>query len=106
MTRFIRHQSNNVTCRPWHGDWAAWGGLAAKVTDKATINAQLAYEFEGTVAAALNVAYVLVPGFTVTPELDYTKFDGARKNKRLKAAATTHSAVSSASSAISDRCIA
>ncbi|MGN8021955.1 porin [Phyllobacterium sp. 22229] len=68
---------------PWNGDWALWGGLSAKASDKATVNAQLAYESEGTYAGALNVAYELVPGFTITPELDYTKFDGARKTKSL-----------------------
>jgi hypothetical protein len=62
----------------WEGDWAAWGGLSVKATDKATINAQAAYEEEGTYALALNVAYELVPGFTITPEINYTKFDGAR----------------------------
>jgi len=68
---------------PWHGDWAAWGGLAAKVSDKATINGLVGYESEGTVAAALNVAYELVPGFTITPEVNYTKFDGDRKDTSL-----------------------
>ncbi|MBA8880121.1 porin [Phyllobacterium myrsinacearum] len=64
----------------WEGDYAVWGGIAAKVADKATVNAQVAYESEGTIAAALNVAYEIVPGFTITPELNYTKFDGARKD--------------------------
>ncbi|QND52454.1 porin [Phyllobacterium sp. 628] len=63
----------------WEGDWAVWGGLSAKVSDKATVNAQLAYEEEGTYSGTLNVAYELVPGFTITPEITYTKFDGARK---------------------------
>jgi len=63
----------------WYGDYAIWGGLSAKVTDKATVNAQLAYEGDGTIAGALNVAYELVPGFTITPEINYTKFDGDRK---------------------------
>ncbi|MGN8022585.1 porin [Phyllobacterium sp. 22229] len=67
----------------WEGDYAIWGGLAAKVSDKATVNAQVAYEEQGTLAAALNVAYELVPGFTITPELNYTKFDGARKDYSL-----------------------
>lgn len=68
----------------WEGDWAAWGGFAAKVSDKATINGQAAYEDEGTYALALNVAYELVPGFTITPEINYTKFDGARKDLALR----------------------
>ena len=62
----------------WNGDFAAWGGASFKVTEKATINGQVAYEDEGTVAAALNVAYELVPGFTITPEVAYTSFDGDR----------------------------
>ena len=67
----------------WEGDYAIWGGLAAKVSDKATVNAQLAYESEGTLAGALNVAYEIVPGFTITPEFNYNKFDGARKDYSL-----------------------
>ena len=67
----------------WEGDWAVWGGLSAKVTDKATVNAQVAYESEGTVAGTLNVAYELVPGFTITPEISYTKFDGHRKDASI-----------------------
>lgn len=63
----------------WNGDYAVWGGIAAKVSDKATVNAQVGYEEEGTVAAALNVAYTLVPGFVITPEVNYTKFDDARQ---------------------------
>ncbi|MCE3543600.1 porin, partial [Escherichia coli] len=63
----------------WTGDWAVWGGLSAKVSDKATVNAQLAYESEGTYSGTLNLAYELVPGFTITPEVTYTKFDGLRK---------------------------
>ncbi|MBA8901934.1 porin [Phyllobacterium sp. P30BS-XVII] len=64
----------------WEGDYAVWGGIAAKVSDKATVNAQVAYESEGTVAAALNVGYEIVPGFMIMPEVNYTKFDGARKD--------------------------
>ncbi len=72
-----RIQRNFLT--PWQGDWAAWAGFAAKVSDKATINGQGAYESEGTYAFALNVAYELVPGFTITPELNYTKFEDFRR---------------------------
>ena len=62
----------------WEGDWAVWAGGSAKLTDKATLNGQGAWEDEGTYAFALNVAYELVPGFVITPEINYTKFDGAR----------------------------
>ncbi|TXR46998.1 porin [Phyllobacterium endophyticum] len=67
----------------WEGDWAAWGGFAVKVTNKATVNGQAAYESEGTYALALNVSYEIVPGFSVIPELNYTRFEGARKDSSL-----------------------
>jgi hypothetical protein len=62
----------------WFGDYAVWGGISAKVADNAKVNAQLAYEEDGTLAGAFNVAYELVPGFVITPEVNYTKFDGIR----------------------------
>lgn len=63
----------------WYGDYAVWSGLTAKVSDKATLNGQVGYESEGTVAAGANVKYELVPGFVITPEVNYTKFDGIRE---------------------------
>jgi len=59
----------------WGGDWAVWGGAKFKATEKATFNVQLAYEDAKTFAATANVAYELVPGFTITPEVSYTKWD-------------------------------
>lgn len=55
----------------WGGDWAVWGGLAAGLTEKATLNAQLTYDDADIFTAAVNVGYVVTPGFTVTPEIDY-----------------------------------
>jgi hypothetical protein len=63
---------------PWYGDWAAWGGFSATLSDKASLNGQLAYEEDGTLAAALNVEYAVVPGLMVQPELNYTDFGGER----------------------------
>ncbi len=62
----------------WNGDYAIWGGLSAKVSEKATVNAQVAYEEAGTFAAALNVNYEIVPGFVITPEVNYASFDESR----------------------------
>lgn len=62
----------------WNGDYAIWGGLSAKVSEKATVNAQVAYEEQGTIAAALNVNYEIVPGFVITPEVNYASFDEDR----------------------------
>lgn len=62
----------------WEGDYAFWAGLAAKLTDKATLNGQVAYEEYGNISAALNVRYKLVPGFDVIPEISYTSYDDDR----------------------------
>ena len=59
----------------WGGDWAVWGGAKFVASEKAAINLQVAYEDWGETAVAANVAYELVPGFTVTPELTYTRWD-------------------------------
>ncbi|KAB2704425.1 porin [Brucella intermedia] len=66
----------------WGGDWAVWGGAAFKATEKATFNVQVAYEDAETFAATANVAYELVPGFTITPEVSYTKWND--KHSELK----------------------
>ena len=58
----------------WGGEWAVWGGAKFKATDKATFNVQAAYEDFGKQAYTANVAYQLVPGFTITPEVSYTKW--------------------------------
>lgn len=63
---------------PWLGDWAAWGGFAVQVNDKTSLNAQAAYEDDGTFAAAFNVDYTVVEGLTVQPEINYTDFGGLR----------------------------
>jgi hypothetical protein len=67
----------------WYGDWALWGGLSAKVSEKATVNGQIVFEEDGTWATALNVAYEVVPGFKITPELNYTAFRGFRGDDDL-----------------------
>jgi hypothetical protein len=61
----------------WSGDYAIWGGLSAKVSEKAKVNAQLAYDEADTVAASLNVNYEIVPGFVITPEIDYKDAKGS-----------------------------
>ncbi|WP_343314224.1 porin [Brucella sp. BE17] len=63
----------------WGGDWAVWGGLKFKATDKASFNFQAAHDDWSKTAVTANVAYQLVPGFTITPEISYTKFGGEWK---------------------------
>ncbi len=55
----------------WGGDWAIWGGGTWQVTPQAAINVQLSYDDFENFAAVANVAYELVPGFTITPEIAY-----------------------------------
>lgn len=57
--------------KPWGGEWAVWGGLTAGVSEKAKVNLQLAYDDSEQFGASLNVQYDLVPGFRITPEIDY-----------------------------------
>jgi len=55
----------------WGGDWAAWGGLAYKMTKSSILNAELAVDASQTIYTTANVAYELVPGFTINPEVSY-----------------------------------
>ncbi|WP_322418545.1 porin [Mesorhizobium huakuii] len=64
--------------KPWGGKWAVWGGGTYKFNEKASFNAQVSYDQWKNLGVAANVAYDLVPGFTVTAEVDYLhagKFD-------------------------------
>lgn len=83
----------------WGGDWSVWGGAKFTATDKATFNIQGAYEDWGKTAIAANVAYQLVPGFTITPEINYTVGTAIIRSARMARSKTKmHSAASSASS--------
>ncbi len=57
--------------KPWDGKWAVWGGGTYKFNEKASFNTQLSYDAGKTFAVAANIAYDVVPGFTVTAEVDY-----------------------------------
>jgi Porin subfamily len=53
----------------WGGHWAVWGGGTFKVNEKAALNLQASWSQNKDVAVVANVAYTLVPGFTITPEV-------------------------------------
>ena len=57
--------------KPWGGNWAIWGGGTYKFNEKTSLNAQVSYDEGETLGVAVNVAHQLVPGFTVTAEVDY-----------------------------------
>ncbi|WP_208432105.1 porin, partial [Bartonella alsatica] len=62
----------------WGGKWAAWAGATYKLTPKANLNAQVSYSAVKTFATSVNIAYTLVPGFVITPELTYVNWDDDR----------------------------
>jgi hypothetical protein len=59
----------------WDGDWAVWGGASYQVNEKTALNLQVSYDDGETLGVAANVAYDVVPGFTVTAEVDYFNYN-------------------------------
>ncbi|OHV60165.1 porin [Mesorhizobium sp. LCM 4577] len=57
--------------KPWNGNWAFWGGGTYKFNEKTSFNLQVSYDDGKDVGVAANIAYTVVPGFTVTGEVDY-----------------------------------
>ncbi|QPC94741.1 porin [Mesorhizobium sp. INR15] len=57
--------------KQWSGNWAIWGGGTYKFNEKTSFNAQVSYDEGKNLGIAANVAYDVVPGFTVTAEVDY-----------------------------------
>ena len=57
--------------KQWGGNWAVWGGGTYKFNEKTSFNLQASYDEWKNLGIAANVAYDIVPGFTVTAEVDY-----------------------------------
>lgn len=57
--------------KQWYGHWAIWGGATYKFNDKTSFNTQLSYDQGKNFGVAANIAYTIVPGFTITAEVDY-----------------------------------
>jgi len=55
----------------WGGNWAVWGGGTYKFNEKTSFNAQISYDEGENLGIAANIAYDIVPGLTVTAEVDY-----------------------------------
>ncbi|MGU3574789.1 porin [Brucellaceae bacterium C25G] len=67
-------KTNEQAYGSWGGKWAVWAGASYKATNKATFNIQGATEDWGKTSVAANVAYELVPGFRITPEVTWTRY--------------------------------
>ena len=57
--------------KPWGGNWAVWGGGTYKFNEKTSFNLQVSADDARNAAVAANIAYTIVPGFTITTEVDY-----------------------------------
>ncbi|RUV52567.1 porin, partial [Mesorhizobium sp. M7A.F.Ca.MR.228.00.0.0] len=55
----------------WGGNWAVWGGGTYKFNEKTSFNVQASYDEDENLGIAANIAYDVVPGFTITAEVDY-----------------------------------
>jgi hypothetical protein len=63
--------SNHNFYKLWDGNWAIFGGGTYKFNEKTSFNAQVSYDEGKSLGIAANIAYTVVPGFTVTGEVDY-----------------------------------
>ncbi|TIV97231.1 MAG: porin, partial [Mesorhizobium sp.] len=58
----------------WGGNWAFWAGGTYKFNEKTSFNLQVSGDQDKNYGVAANVAYDIVPGFTVTAEVDWDHF--------------------------------
>ncbi|GAA5108378.1 porin [Bartonella jaculi] len=77
----VLSRRNTTIYANWGGKWAAWAGATYKLTPKADFNAQISYSAVKTFATSVNIAYTLVPGFVITPELTYVSWNDDRTLK-------------------------
>ncbi|MDX8524647.1 porin [Mesorhizobium sp. MSK_1335] len=61
--------------KQWGENWAVWGGGTYKFNEKTSFNIQASYDESKDFGLAANVAYNVVPGFTVTAEVDWAHTD-------------------------------
>ncbi|TIS59805.1 MAG: porin [Mesorhizobium sp.] len=57
--------------KQWDENWAIWGGGTYTINEKTSFNAQVSYDEGENLGVAANIAYDVVPGLTVTAEVDY-----------------------------------
>ncbi|PSJ62779.1 porin [Pseudaminobacter soli (ex Li et al. 2025)] len=58
----------------WGGNWAVWGGGTVKFNKQTSFNAQVSYAENRDLAVVANIAYTIVPGFKITPEIAWTSY--------------------------------
>ncbi|TIT01481.1 porin, partial [Mesorhizobium sp.] len=60
--------------KQWDGNWAVWGGGTYTINEKTSFNTQISYDEGENLGIAANIAYDIVPGLTITAEVDYLHF--------------------------------
>ncbi|MDX8469236.1 porin [Mesorhizobium sp. VK23B] len=60
--------------KQWGGNWAWWAGGTYKFNEKTSFNLQVSGDDDKNYGLAANVAYDIVPGFTVTAEVDWDHY--------------------------------
>jgi hypothetical protein len=60
--------------KPWAGHWAFWAGGTYKFDKKTAFNLQVSGDQDKNYGVAANVAYTIVPGYTITTEVNYDHF--------------------------------
>ncbi|MER8583590.1 porin [Mesorhizobium sp. M1423] len=59
--------------KQWGGNWAVWGGGTYTINEKTSFNLQASVDDDKNYGVAANVAYDIVPGFTITAEVDWAR---------------------------------
>jgi hypothetical protein len=78
-TSHLEDTTNNIFTagrgmyKQWGGSWAVWGGGTYKFNEKTSFNLQASYDKWKDIGLAANVAYTVVPGLTVTAEVDWQR---------------------------------
>ncbi|MER8882734.1 porin [Mesorhizobium sp. M0074] len=57
--------------KQWGGNWAVWGGGTYTINEKTSFNLQASYDEAKEAGVAANIAYDIVPGMTITAEVDW-----------------------------------
>ncbi|ESY82011.1 porin [Mesorhizobium australicum] len=91
-TNFINAKGRGFY-KQWGGNWAVWGGGTYKFNAKTSFNAQVSYDDWKNLGIAANIAYTVVPGFTVTAEVDYQNVGNDTPANSVWAGATKKSNV-------------
>ncbi|MBB4570285.1 porin [Rhizobium leucaenae] len=63
------------------GDWAVWGGVGYKISDKLKWNVQLAYTDSKIFEATTNLKFNPVKNLLIEPEVTYTNFDSVNQDQ-------------------------